>query len=280
MSDIELRVRINPRTGKAVVVGQSGGGGSASSSGSSEGSASRAPSAHELAREMAMAMRQSGAGASGPGGGQLPWWLGGGLLGSAAASSVSSLLDPRMSGAQQQATLASQGARATSYATTKAGLTASAMAATGGASALSPAAEANIERISEAVGNAIGAAVEKAMERRTQTQAAATSTVQGVAARYAAAGQSDLLDDSTIKRLLARETSRQERMYDAQTRVAALSGNVSANAVGDAQKGIGNMFDDLANTLGVGIDKNAMEATRQQVMQQARGNRVLQGFNR
>lgn len=270
MPDLEVTISVDPSTGKARVVGGGSGG---RRGGSGGGSGSSGGGSDDMAQSIARAMRESGAGAGGPGGHQMPWWLGGGLLGSAAAQSVQAALDPHMSGAQQQSIMATQAARAGSYTAARASLApASALGRMAGVTD-----EGDANRLAEAIANAVGAAVEKSMQMRTQTQAAATSSVQGFASRYAAAGAGGQLSDADLMDLLDRETSRQERIYEMRARVADLSGNAIGGDVVAGQRAIGQGLDSALSGLGLSIPRNRQEELRRQMEQQYRNNLATDG---
>lgn len=254
--EVELRIKVNPSNGSARVVGR----GASTTTTSSATSDPTQASGQDLARMMV-------GGTQWAVGGGVPWYLDPTTVrGSAARALASSEADPLASGAQVASTREIQAARLGTYEATYQSRYASAFATTGDASA----ADQIAEKFATAAANAMGAAMEKLGQRNVMTSGAATNTVQSVLAQYARARLSGQFTDEDIQTMLERETLANQRAYDAQVRVAALSGNgLAASSVAGAQ-----LSADSARSY---IDESIWETERRRAEQEERGRRSAGG---
>lgn len=97
------------------------------------------------------------------------------------------------------------------------------------------------EKAGEVLGAAAAKGVEASLQKLMTVSGQANATVGGISAQYASAGVK--LSDQQIDNMLKIETERQKRIYEAQARVAARSGNVSSDVVQDVQSGMQDAYE-------------------------------------
>lgn len=265
MAELEIRVRVNPRTGKGRVVGSSRAGGAG-------GDGAALPPAQGAAAQGNMARAITGSTASGYQGGRIPWFMDpSDPMGSGLRNVLAAALDPHRSGASIDATVGAQGLRAGAAAT---GL------------ALNKASLGAIPvEIGNAVADALAEGFDRIMARDVATNEGANRAVGGVAAQFARAGF-DLPDD-VLREAFQRERAAQGRAYDARSRVAGVSGNRLAGGVVDAQTAAGaarerisGLLDDMGVGMIPGVKKavnNQVDDMRRQAEQAARMNQAAVG---
>lgn len=153
--------------------------------------------------------------------------------------------NPFLSGGEQTARASIEAARAAAAALPNAASLAAAQSAKG---QITPGMAAGMiedsrkfEKAGEIVGSAAAKVMEVAMQKLSTVAGQANQTVGGIAAQYASAGVK--LSDQQIDSMLKMETARQTRIYDAQSRVASRSGNISADLVNEVQSSMQDAMD-------------------------------------
>jgi len=262
MPDYEVRIRFDDR-GRAKIVTPEAGGGAGGAQGQPVATTTGEPlpsvPAGGSTQDIARAIR----GDTSWMGGQLPSWMDPThIYGSALGRIATAATDPMMSGAQQRAVGAEQGARVASYAAAQPGIQAAGM--------VSETAGREAQAMATAVANAVGEAVRVSMREAAETGAAATRTVQGVAGQMARAGVQ--MSDEQITTLIQRQTAQERLAYEAMTRVAALSGNITSGAVQAVQSHVATAESQLL--LG---DPGEYERLRREAQERIQANRATKG---
>jgi len=194
-----------------------------------------------------------------------------GPIGFATQQAFAAATNENMAGLAQQAALKVQAARAAAFAGASRVLdnsvTGSALKSMG----------IDGRELATAIAEAVAASMDKVLRRAAETSQQAVGRVGGVVEQFARAGLEGQIGDDQIKKLLDRQQAAEERAFDARARVAALSGNVSASAINEAQKMLGGLAGPALNVQGV---RQAFDEARRQAEQAARGERAIGGGSR